>query len=72
MKNIEETSEIPVLIPEGRAIPLICAWCDKIVGIIKWKVADGENLCPTHGICPECFNKSAGRGGASSAAVFTI
>jgi len=60
MKNLEETSEIPVMAIEGRAIPLICAWCNKIVGIIKWKIAEGEETHPTHGICPDCFNKTMG------------
>ncbi|HCE42222.1 MAG TPA: hypothetical protein DET40_01570 [Lentisphaeria bacterium] len=60
MEKPNEGRDVPAADIEGRAIPLICAWCDKIVGIIKSKVSEGENTHPTHGICPECFHKTMG------------
>ena len=58
MKTIHEIPENHEETIGKRAIPLICAWCDKIIGIIKWESEKGITAAPTHGICPECFKRS--------------
>jgi hypothetical protein len=48
---VEDIEVRPALNP----IPLICSWCDSIIGIVRW---DTARACPTHGICPECFERT--------------
>jgi hypothetical protein len=58
MERLSNTLEVSSSSFKSRAVPLICAWCKRIVGIIKSDRNDEMRTFPTHGICPECFKRT--------------
>ena len=56
MNTINETLEIEVDIIERMAIPRTCSWCNKIISDHE----DEVKTSPTHGICPDCYEKIYG------------
>jgi hypothetical protein len=43
---------------EMKTIPVICPWCNKIFKLSTWEVDKDKKTGVTHGICPECFEKT--------------
>ena len=43
---------------EMKTIPVICPWCNRIFKMSKWEVDKDKKTGVTHGICPECFEKT--------------
>ena len=43
---------------ETKTIPVICPWCNRIFKMSKWEVDKDKKTGVTHGICPECFEKT--------------
>jgi hypothetical protein len=43
---------------ETKTIPVICPWCNRIFKMSKWEVDRNKKTGVTHGICPECFDKT--------------
>lgn len=43
---------------EMKTIPVICPWCNRIFKMSKWEVDRDKKTGVTHGICPECFDKT--------------
>ena len=43
---------------EMKTIPVICPWCNRIFKMSKWEFDKDKKTGVTHGICPECFDKT--------------
>ena len=43
---------------ETKTIPVICPWCNSIFKMSKWEVDTHKKTGVTHGICPECLEKT--------------
>lgn len=43
---------------EMKTIPVICPWCNRIFKLSTWEVDKDKKTGVTHGICPECFDKT--------------
>jgi hypothetical protein len=43
---------------ETKTIPVICPWCNSIFKMSKWEVEGTRKTGVTHGICPECMEKT--------------
>lgn len=43
---------------EMKTIPVICPWCNRIFKMSRWEVDKDKKTGVTHGICPECFDKT--------------
>jgi hypothetical protein len=43
---------------ETKTIPVICPWCNSIFKMSLWEVDKDKKTGVTHGICPDCMEKT--------------
>lgn len=49
-----DTIPIPVLDVERKTLPVMCPWCDVIVGVAKTDVARFDRISPAYKACRRC------------------
>ncbi len=50
---------------EDKSIPMICSWCNELIGVVKWKIQQDKKISPDYGICDRCLRKISGKDSTS-------